>query len=712
MAIDPRTRQNEYIYPDDRPEIPSELPSEMPAELPAETGASIPIEYLTNQEAVEMVSSRKSASEQFRQLRKGVWDKCWDNFNQVYNKAGKEAWQSTIFQPETPKVVEVITANLYSTVLGPEVPAEWVCKKKQYQDNVDKINEIIKNDVQRSGFKESLVEIIREMCITGTGVGKVEYELDEEVAMVKSRPQVPMIERALAMVRGLPPPQRADVFEPKLVKTKDHAKIKYVDLYNFFWQPHTTAIDKDHWVIEEDTITNKELVELASHPDPYYRIDMLPDDLLLGGAKDAKEDNPDLAEKEDSLGHSEFTQKYYDPDIPHQRLQYWGPTPAWMLDSEKKDDPDAKYKSVNGWIWIIDGKWCVYKRLNPYHDGAPPYFKFEYIKVPGRWDGLGPAELMMFLQDELNEATNTGWDQVNLSLQKILAINKDKVPADLWNRLVSKPAAIWQFENIDDIRKAFQIIDFPPLLQDFYMRIEMILRAIQEVTGAVKATVGVGGVEEEAGGGTATGQLMNKQAAGERFMLYAKSLESSGLSDAQRKYYHRIYQFKTFESVTEILGEEKAQEFEYIPPQILEGIAKLMPKGVMSYESKRTKVKVMMEFYRMFSQCPWFKAYEGAREIIDASEMIDPDKLTFTDDEMQQFMQMRSQMMSQGALPGPVPGGPPGPGGAGGPPGSPPGSPLGRPAPGPGGPGGLGPGGPSPNGGRPQVRPSPASVGR
>jgi len=271
----------------------------------------------------------------------------------------------------------------------------------------------------------------------------------------------------------------------------------------------------------------------------------------------------------------------------------------------------------------------------------------------------------MFLQDELNEATNTGWDQVNLALQKIIAVNKDRVPTGLWERLVSKPSAIWQFENIDDIRKAFQVIDFPPLLRDFYMRIDMIMRAIQEVTAANKATVGVGGAEEEAGGGTATGQMMNKQASSERFMLYARTIESSGLSDAQRKFYHRIFQFKSYESASEILGPEGAQDFDFIPPQILESVAKLMPKGVMSYEAKGVKVRVMMEFFRMFQQYPWFKSYESAREIIDAAENIDPDKMVFSDEEMQQFMQMRQQLQQQtgimglGAGQGGAPGGGP-----------------------------------------------------
>jgi hypothetical protein len=279
---------------------------------------------------------------------------------------------------------------------------------------------------------------------------------------------------------------------------------------------------------------------------------------------------------------------------------------------------------------------------------------------------------MMGLQVEKNEVVNTGSDQTNLSLNKIIAVLKDKVSG--WDRLKSAPGALWIFENIQKVSDAFQVIEFPDIGRDWYMKIELLDRAIQEVTGANKVTLGVGGGSDEAGGGTFRGQLLNKQASSERFMLVARSIEFSGLQDCFRKMYQRIYQFKSYEAVSNILGPENGEQFEFLPPEQLEQVSSLVPLGVMTMETKGVKLAQMGEWAKMFAGQPWAKMYELARRMWIEMGYSDPDTVTFSDQEMQSFNDFRRQMAVDG-LQGP-------PGG-----GLPPGGPTGAP--------GMSPNGPS-----------------
>ena len=214
------------------------------------------------------------------------------------------------------------------------------------------------------------------------------------------------------------------------------------------------------------------------------------------------------------------------------------------------------------------------------------------------------------------------------------------------------------------------------------MKIEMIRSAIAEVTAANKATLGTEAGSSDSGGATFRGALLNKQASNERFMLYARVFESTGLADAYRKQYHRIYQFKDYDAVDNILGKERGAKFEFLPPEQLEQVANLVPQGVLAAETKGVKLAQKAQWVQLFGQFPWAKTYEVARSMWVDMGNPDPDTATFTDEEMRQFNDFRRQLMAETAQ---------GPGGPGSPQNGPPGANGGGPGgpPGPGGPGGA-----------------------
>lgn len=634
------------VYPMDRPEIPYKAiskPDDYNQEQMDQKYHSMPIEQMVYMEIAKMVKDRKEASRQWREVKRIIWDKLWEHYKQVYDSAGKEPWQSKIFHPDTPKVVEIITAALSAALLAPDMPVEWQCKVKEFEQLIRDTNDLIRNDMAKGNFKTNFTDHLRSLSILGTSVCKVGYELEKDIVMVKQRQRPNLAERLISQVLGRPLEEKPDSYTTQEMMVRDWSNVESRDLYKIYPEPYTTEISKKHWIIEESKITNKELVELANHEDPIQRIKNVTYEVLNCSGDKRVDEDPETQTRRMALNQNSTTLFFFDPDMPHRLDEYWGPVPIWMIYPEMRNDEDSKYSMVNAWIWVVDGEYVVRCQLNPYRDAEPPYFKDAYIRVPGDWYGIGPAELMMHLQIAKNEAINTKTDNVNLMLNRVLAVMKDKVDADDWKRLESAPGKLWLFSNSDDIRKVMMPVEFPNLIKDIYLTIQELDRAIQEVTGANSATAGVGGGEDQNAAGTFRGQLLNEQASGKRFMLAARNIESGGLSACFRKVNQRIYQFKSYQSVEEILGPKRGPQFEFILPEKMEKIANLVPLGVMTMETKGVKLAQMRDFQQQYQGRPWLKEWDLARRQWIEMGYSDPDSVVFSEEEMKQFNDFRRQ---------------------------------------------------------------------
>lgn len=606
----------------------------------------------------DMILKRKEASRTFYQQKREIQDKCWNHYKQVYDTTNKEKWQSTIFIPASPKVAEVITSNMHAAQLGPDRPVEYQARRPIFEQRTRDANDLIAVDMEMSQFKVHWTDITRSKVIIGTGIGKVEYRKEYADVQVKERvKQNPMMAAFLRLVGGEAPP--TETVSLKRMVVKDHAATTYVDRYDCFPQPGTIEISKDKWFIERGKICNYKLIELSREQEnPVINIT---DELLANNPKQLKDPDGDKAEKNAALDEMNDETAYMDPDQEHELLEYWGPAPKWMVQPELYGDKRAKYEMVHAWFWLIDGQYVVRRQNTPWRDAEPPYVKDVYIRVPGQFDGIGALELMIGLQIEANEGVNCRQDEINLKLNSPVGVIKEFVDVGDWSRLVMGPGALWPFKGTDDVRKALQKIELDGNMSDSWRSTQMIMQEIEEVTAAVKATVGAGGADSEAGGGTFRGQLLNKQVASERFIMYARTSEIMGLAQAARKMYQRIYQFKSYEEVTKILGEERAAKFEFVAPEVLETMAKLVPMGVTNMENKGVKLAQMSEQFKMFSGQPWFKPVEHARRMMVVGG-DDPDLSIMSDEELAAYNEMKRQLISETGISPEGPTGPQGPG--------------------------------------------------
>jgi hypothetical protein len=127
-----------------------------------------------------------------------------------------------------------------------------------------------------------------------------------------------------------------------------------------------------------------------------------------------------------------------------------------------------------------------------------------------------------------------------------------------------------------------------------------------------------------------------------------------GLNKSIQKIYCRIYQFKKFEQVEQILGKARSAQFELITPEELPALAKMVSLGALTNENKGLKLAQMRDQWVLFAQEPWFKKLEYARIMVRLGGAVsDPDAVIWTDDEVKQYNEQKRQMMAtMGGLPG------------------------------------------------------------
>lgn len=635
-------------------DVPSVLSEENQEkqQMTSEQILNLPFNDLINMEVSQMVASRQDLSENWRRPRRMIMDQNWLDYKQVYNAANKKPWQSTTFMPLINRSVEVIVANMHGAIMGPDMPAEWESRgRPDLDEKIQGHNKLIAYDFEKCKFKAHWTDFLRGLVLLGTSVGKVDYVKQSELVNVKERRKPSMMDAVLSKFGKTVELER---FVTRSELVKDFARFRAVDLYDIYIQPYTQDFSKDNWVIEKGKITNKELIDGAMDPDPYYRLENVNQQLLSSGSRESEPGmDPEKQVRRMAFLDYDIQSYHLEPDTTHELLQYYGPIPTWFIEPELRNDPKKKYDTVPGWIWVVDGQ-VVRKKISPWRDAEPPYVKGNYIRVPGQFYGLGVGELLAGLQVEKNEVRNLNIDNINITMNKVMAVLKDKVPANEAKRLVSEPGAIWTFEGIDDIRKAVQTIEFPDQSKSVWLATQQIDQEAAETSGAVRATLGMEGTREDAGGSTFRGQLLNKQVATERFMLYARVLEICGLGDAMKKFYQRIYQFKSYQEVDEILGPNQSKDFEMMSPELLEKVARLIPLGVMSMENKGVKLAQMERFTGQWMMEPWFKKYEMARKEWIEMGMPDPDSVIFSAEEMKQYNDFKKSILAQqsGGIPG------------------------------------------------------------
>ena len=213
---------------------------------------------------------------------------------------------------------------------------------------------------------------------------------ESEQVMIKERRQPSVMDSIMAKFGKNPQLER---FTAQNVLIKDFARFTNIDRYDIYQEPNVSDISKDMWVIEKSKITNKRLIDGANDPDEYYRLSNIDSNVLMGGNYRAQID-PEKQQRRLAFLDYNVENHFLEPDQQHDLYEYYGPIPAWFIDPSLRDDPNRKYDTVPGWLWVIDGQYLVCKRISPWRD-ARAYRDWETDRKSTRLNSSHSAKSRM-----------------------------------------------------------------------------------------------------------------------------------------------------------------------------------------------------------------------------------------------------------------------------------------------------------------------------
>jgi hypothetical protein len=173
-----------------------------------------------------------------------------------------------------------------------------------------------------------------------------------------------------------------------------------VDPTRFYPAPHAETV-KDGYCIEHHSLTIEALNEMKGvegYDDA--SIDMVIEDYGRGGLREWLSIDAEMAAHKEN--HSTVNNS---PEKLIDALQYWGSVNGQMLRDwgmTEQQVPDTKKMY---WVeaWLIGGV-VIKAVLNTHPLGEKPYYATSYEKVPGRFWGNSPADLVVDCQTMVNAA--------------------------------------------------------------------------------------------------------------------------------------------------------------------------------------------------------------------------------------------------------------------------------------------------------------------
>jgi hypothetical protein len=550
------------------------------------------------------------------------WNKVDRNYHGIYDPAKasqKEPWQSTMFNDITLQNIEIIASQLYKTSMAPKSPVAIEAGPAGDELQATLMQEIQDYEWDKAQFKLAFYDAEKEAVKYGDGFVKFYWEKVEDTRLrrvpVEQSPQEVIDNAPPEVLMGqMPMPQpslKGFQMQPVRVLLKNQLATKYVHIRDVFPEPNTTSWDKG---IHRDKITYGEIVrqiKLGAFFDERENLEN-----VIEGDK-FEQDTRDIKQER---GYFETNRNLSKFEKQHTVWELCSPIPRKWIQFDIPDGDDAE-ELVPGKVMVASGLALLSSEENQAYDGEWMILKIPYIRTGETYD-KGIGEMLFDDQDEINEHTNLGIDNMNLIINKMIGV----LEAALVNSeqdLVSKPGGIIRFKAqiVDDVRKALMPIEFPDLAQSFFKHRFDIERMVQEKTGANRVTLGSSGAVKDTNQ-TLGGMELLRQMFNERVAAYGMVQETAFLIRAAQKTGGLVYQNLSPEDLKSILGDDPVKisdvpnpmtgqmmplivpryaAFAFPPPEEVNKSYLFKPMGVFSLENKIVKAAQFMDWAKLFA---------------------------------------------------------------------------------------------------------------
>lgn len=217
---------------------------------------------------------------------------------------------------------------------------------------------------------------------------------------------------------------------PYYDRGKKHLKVVNVDLLNFYIDPTAPSIQ------EAERVTERALMS----PNAIKQMDWMDTENLKTSTSLHRLDVDSM----NSFRGAALVDVY----------EMWGLIPEWLITGKRKKNTGM----VEGRI-VVSGIETGDIRLHKierntskdrYGNIIKPYEEVRFIKIPGRWYGLGPAEMVMYIQEYINQIMNNRLKKNTAAALGLFKV-KDNVGINqkVLSGLVSQ--GVIKVKNMDDI---------------------------------------------------------------------------------------------------------------------------------------------------------------------------------------------------------------------------------------------------------------------
>ena len=599
-------------------------------------------------ELVDFVRSFYRTSYDWRsQAYHAKWDKYERNYRNIYDpniKAKKEPWQCTMFIPATVKDVEVISCALTKIASGKKRPIAIEPREAGDELQAELNTDLLDYYREKGDYEIARYDAVKEACIFGSGFMKLFWEKKTAPRRIVK----PVVEGILpAMMKFRMPQVTGQKQEWQDVLVKNGVRYQHVHIRNIFLEPNSLNLSR---LIHRDKLTYNELKQMA---DLGHFDKEAVNDLWMVREGDNFDEDISPLKYEQNLNDPKLPRPTYDKK--HTVWEYNGPLPKKWIDfdmSEETEELKRKAEVVTpGTALIASGHYFLASGESPNYDGEPGFIKMDYIRA-GQTYGIGVAQLIEGLQEELNEVRNQRMDNVSLLMNKMFAVIEKYVVDP--KELRSKPYGVIRFKGseIDDLKKVFAEIQVSDVPISAFRETAEIERQIQETDAANRVTVGSAGMTKDANQ-TLGGMEMLKQAAFDRFTIYAFIMGRMFDVNAAKKSCEQIYLNIDDESLKRILGEipieflpgqysPRWQLWKRLPPEEMNICYDFVPVDVFSMENRFQKSQdLSSKMQLMASVLPGWNPVPGIKRLFKYSD--------FSSDEIADLMAGLDEM------PGPMP---------------------------------------------------------
>lgn len=561
----------------------------------------------------------------------------WDRYDRMYHSIydpemanQKEDWQAKMFVNLTVQNVEIITSQLFKTLFGMKPPIKTEAGPAGDELQAQLITDVFDYETRKACFDIASYDALKEAVRYGNGFVKLFWERVEDNRIRRvpiDQTPAEVIETApvesLAGEAPMPPPGLKG-FEKQMVKVllKNQLGARYVHIRDIFPDPNTTD-----WVriLHRDKIDYGTIVRHIKTGAFFDVRDKL-EDLHEGDKFES-----DLQTIKHDRGYSETSRTVAPFEKKHTIWEFWGPIPRKWVEFDIDEGDDAE-ELVPGKLMVASNIALLAAEVNTAFDGDHPFVKIPYIRTGETYD-KGVCEMIGDDQDYANEIANQRLDNVNLILNKGIAIIETALVNPEADTKV-RPGWILRFkQTMDDLKKSFAPIEFPDVTQSAYRETLEIERRVQETTGANRVTLGSSGLVQDTNQ-TLGGMELLKQMFNERVAAYGLVIEGDYLLKAAGKIYGLIYQELDPQEMKYILGEDPVTigviptpmgpqpmqvprylAFAFVPPEELNRSYRIKAMGVFSMENKIVKSAQVMDLVKVAAADPRFDVISALKYV-------------------------------------------------------------------------------------------------